>query len=155
MFSVLIKTFPANFCAIAQCMITKKCRQVYEFSLNGENTSVKRKKSVTTAPKAKKNPRGKKRNQLQLYKGHSQGGQRENTHSYNPCYHPGIPCKEDDCTCQQSRNFCEKFCYCPPDCGHRFPGVGVRATAPPTTARATSPPGNVTLTSAKHVWTAG
>ena len=28
MFNAFVKTFPGNFCAIAQCMITKKCRQV-------------------------------------------------------------------------------------------------------------------------------
>jgi len=121
MFRVLIKTFPANFCAIAQCMITKKCRQVYDFSLKEDNTSVRRKKT-TTATKLKKNPKSKKRNQLQLFKAHSTGGERENSHSYSPCHHPGKSCTELDCTCREANNFCEKFCYCPPECKHRFPG---------------------------------
>ena len=56
--------------------------QVYEFSLKEDNSGVKRKKNAPAA-KVKKNPKGKKRNQLQLFKEHSKGGERENTHSYS------------------------------------------------------------------------
>ena len=55
---------------------------MYGFSLKEENSGVKRKKNAPAA-KVKKNPKGKKRNQLQLFKEHSKGGERENTHSYS------------------------------------------------------------------------
>ena len=67
-----------------------------------------------------KNNKKMKTKQATLYKVHSQGGERENAHSYTPCYHPGKTCSEEEaCSCRQAGNFCEKFCYCSPDCGSR------------------------------------
>ena len=118
---MLAKSLPSNWCAIAQIMITKKCRQVWEFSKEEiENCGTRVKKTKTsTKSKQKKNTKAK---QAALYKGHSQAGERENSHTYFPCHHPGQPCSEEVCTCKQSKNFCEKFCYCPIDCRDRFPG---------------------------------
>jgi len=121
LFRMLAKSLPSNWCAIAQIMITKKCRQVWEFSKEEiENCGTRVKKTKTsTKSKQKKNTKAK---QAALYKGHSQAGERENSHTYFPCHHPGQPCSEEVCTCKQSKNFCEKFCYCPIDCRDRFPG---------------------------------
>jgi hypothetical protein len=33
LFRVMIKTFPGNFCAVAQLMASKRCREVFRFSL--------------------------------------------------------------------------------------------------------------------------
>ena len=100
-------------------MITKKCRQVWEFSKVDIGNIARVKKVKTNSKSKKKNTKAK---QAALYKGHSQGGERENSHTYIPCHHPGLPCSEEVCSCKQSKNFCEKFCYCSVDCRDRFPG---------------------------------
>jgi len=120
-FRVLAQSFPSNWCVIAQAMITKKCRQVYQFSLTDAGPRVKRSRGAATKP-AKPKKVTTKAKQAALYKGHSEGGERENNRTYSPCHHPGQPCKEDVCSCRQVGNFCEKFCYCSIDCTHRFPG---------------------------------
>jgi len=119
LFRMLVQSLPSNWCAIAQMMITKKCRQVWEFSKE-EIFNISRVKKAKTSSKSKK--KNTKAKQAALYKGHSQGGERENSHTYIPCHHPGQPCSEEVCSCRQSKNFCEKFCYCPVDCRDRFPG---------------------------------
>ena len=53
-------------------------------------------------------------------------GQATLQHKYRPCYHPGKPC-DQSCRCVDSRNFCEKFCHCGPDCPNRFPGCRCRS----------------------------
>ena len=120
-FRVLVQSFPSNWCVIAQTMITKKCRQVYQFSLTDAGPRVKRSRGAATKPTKPKKVTTKAK-QAALYKGHSEGGERENNRTYAPCHHPGQPCKEDVCSCRQVGNFCEKFCYCSIECTHRFPG---------------------------------
>ena len=77
-------------------MITKKCRQVWEFS-KVEIGNIARVKKVKISSKSKK--KNAKAKQAALYKGHSQGGERENNHTYIPCHHPGQPFSEEVCTC--------------------------------------------------------
>ena len=120
-FRVLAQSFPSNWCVIAQAMITKKCRQVYQFSQTDAGPKVKRSRGATTKLTKPKKVTTKAK-QAALYKGHSEGGERENNRTYSPCHHPGQPCREDVCSCLAAGNFCEKFCYCSIDCTHRFPG---------------------------------
>lgn len=126
LFRMLAKTFQSNWCAIAQGVMTKTCKQVYEFSKQELGNAVNNKKKSSSLPRRQGNKTGKKKHtkakQAALYKGHSKDGERESTMPYTPCHHPGLPCTDDICTCRQTGNFCEKFCYCPPDCRMRFPG---------------------------------
>ncbi|XP_023342365.1 histone-lysine N-methyltransferase EZH2 isoform X3 [Eurytemora carolleeae] len=116
LFRVLILSFPGNFCAIAQIMATKKCNQVFEFSVQEGKTSRGERKMRNL--KARKFG---KTQQAKLYK-HTQGGKKENKRPYFPCNHPGLDCAPEVCSCIENNNFCEKFCLCPPTCSHRFPG---------------------------------
>ena len=122
---MLVKSFPNNWCAIAKVLMTKNCRQVYEFSKQELGSSGGLKKTASQEDRIQPKPNKKKNTktrQRALYKGHSQDGEREIRKPYSPCHHPGLPCDQQSCSCRQSANFCEKFCLCPLDCHHRFPG---------------------------------
>jgi len=130
-----METFSGNFCAIAQCIITKKCCQVYQFSrldeaTAGDDPAYSRNRRATTKVKKKKQkrPQFKKRNsQLQLFNAHGEGD--KNTQPYSPCHHPGKKCSEEAyCSCKQAKNFCEKYCHCPPDCQDRFTGCRCKSS---------------------------
>jgi len=41
---------------------------------------------------------------------------------YYPCTCTDAKCGADSCGCVQDRNFCEKYCGCPPQCKNRFNG---------------------------------
>ena len=120
---LLVQSFPGNWCAVAQIIMTKSCRQVFEFSkgeLGTANVAIKKTPSLVVGTPRDKNNKKKKTKQAALYKGHSQDGERENKHPYTPCYHPGEICETcETCSCRQTGNFCEKFCYCSPECEHR------------------------------------
>ena len=104
-------------------MMTKSCRQVFEFSKRElGSAAVKRSSSLVGTQRETKTKKKKKTKQAALYKGHSQGGERENNFPFTPCHHPGQLCSEETCSCRQTGNFCEKFCFCSLDCNHRFPG---------------------------------
>jgi histone-lysine N-methyltransferase EZH2 len=118
---VLEQTFPSNWCVIAQSMVTKKCRQVYEFSLQDCGTKVSSSKSLSTNVGKQQKVKSKTM-EAALYKCPSEGSQQ----TYSPCHHPGQQCSEEVCSCIQVGNFCEKYCYCPIDCSHRFPGCKCR-----------------------------
>jgi len=122
LYRVLIKTFPGNFCAVAQALATKKCEEVFKFSVQEGKTSrgEKKKKNLKTKKFGKSQ-------QAQLYK-HTQGGKKENKRPYIPCNHPGKDCHPDVCSCRQNNNFCEKFCYCPLSCRDRFPGCRCKSS---------------------------
>jgi len=118
MYRVYIKSFPGNFCAVAQVIATKMCDQVFEFSVLEGKTSRGRGEKKKK-PKTKKVGRGQ---QAQLYKLYTEGGMKDTKRPYIPCYHPDQDCHPDVCSCRQNNNFCEKFCYCPVSCRDRFPG---------------------------------
>jgi len=116
LYRVSIKSFPGNFCAVAKVLATKKCREVFLFSVQeGKTSRGVRNRKVLKAKKFGKTL------QAQLYK-HTQHGTKENKRPYIPCHHPGKDCSPEVCSCRESNNFCEKFCYCPINCSHRFPG---------------------------------
>ena len=118
---MLVQSFPSNWCAIAQIIITKTCRQVFEFSKRELGSVAIKKTSSVTGTNREKNNKKKKTNQAALYKAHSQGGERENSYPYTPCHHPGQECTEETCSCRKTGNlFCEKFCYCSLECKHRL-----------------------------------
>ena len=140
-FRMLAKSFQTNWCAIGQCMMTKTCQQVYEFSkqeLGNASKIKKRSSSLQRRPGTKTvKKKNTKTKQAALYKvdftkkknffnsvlqKHSKDGERENKMPYTPCHHPGLACSDEVCSCCQAGNFCEKFCYCPQDCKMRFPG---------------------------------
>merc|ERR1719336_229916 len=101
MFRLLVQSFPSNWCAIAQIMMTKSCRQVYEFSKRELDSVAIKKTSSVTGKTRDKNNKKKKTKQAALYKAHSQDGKRENEHPFTPCHHPGQECTEETCNCRQ------------------------------------------------------
>ena len=130
-FRILVEAFHNNWCAIGQGMITKTCKQVYEYSKKEVGAVPKITTSSDSLPRQGRGTKSKKKvskktQQAALYKG-SKGGETENKNPYRPCLHPGQPCKEEHCTCIQAGNFCEKFCYCSTDCVQRFPGCACKS----------------------------
>lgn len=123
---VLKTTFPKNHCIISEIVGTKDCSQVQAF-IKSEDKD-KPEVEVEYEPKIAR-PKKKRRRawstHLRKVQVKRDDGQ-QYLRNYQPCHHPGKPC-DNDCICVQTNNFCEKFCNCSPDCGHRFPGCRCKA----------------------------
>lgn len=129
---VLSTIYPSNYCLISEILETKDCAQVQAF-IKSELDIVKKTESLDDVNNYSSNnhgPRKKKRRRawsthLRKFQMKREEDQ-HNLRNYLPCEHPGRPC-DADCPCVQSRNFCEKFCNCAPDCVHRFLGCRCKA----------------------------
>ena len=111
-----MKSLPSNWCTIAQVMITKKCKQVWQFSMEEVGIIAREKKTKTSDRRKKKSMKA-----LQdIYKAQIQRGEIVNKNQYFPCHHPGEECSMEVCTCRQRKTCCEKFCYCPAHCEIRY-----------------------------------
>jgi len=132
MFRVLVRVFLQNYCAIAQALITKSCKQVYEFaqkdSIDMELAESMREYTPPKKKKKKKHSQWLNHCRKTQQKDSSGAGSSSSNIVYNyiPCDHPDRPC-DQSCNCMQSSYFCEKFCQCSSDCPNRFPGCRCKA----------------------------
>lgn len=131
---VLATIYPMNYCIISEILETKDCAQVQAF-VKSEKESMKQNGQAGTSDNdedttSQNGPRKKKRRRAwSTHLRKFQMKREEDSHNlrnFIPCDHPGKPC-DSDCPCVLSRNFCEKYCNCGPDCVHRFPGCRCKA----------------------------
>uniref|UniRef100_A0A8D0GI74 [histone H3]-lysine(27) N-trimethyltransferase n=1 Tax=Sphenodon punctatus TaxID=8508 RepID=A0A8D0GI74_SPHPU len=120
LFRVFHGTYFNNFCSIARLLVTKTCKQVFQFAVK-ESLILKLpfNELMSTSQKKKRKHRlwAAHCRKIQLKKDNSSS----QVYNYQPCDHPDHPC-DSSCPCIITQNFCEKFCQCKPDCQNRFPG---------------------------------
>jgi len=127
MFRVLVRVFLHNYCVIAQTLITKTCKQVYDFAQQDRSAMAAAEGLREHTP-----PKKKKKKKHSQWLNHCRktqfkdGGGSAPVYNYVPCDHPGKAC-DSECPCVQSKYFCEKFCQCSSDCRERFPGCSCKA----------------------------
>lgn len=129
---VLRKVYPQNFCIISEILGSKDCSQIQAFIKREDAISkplVEEDEVEEDIEQRNGRPKKKRRRawstHLRKFQMKRDDGQQW-LRNYTPCHHPGKPC-DNDCSCVISKNFCEKFCDCSPDCVHRFPGCRCKA----------------------------
>mgnify|MGYP000998720228 CR=1 FL=1 len=130
---VLRTIYPQNYCLISEILGTKDCAQVQAFiKSEGDVVSKIGVESFDGDGNHYNNQGPRKKKRRRAWSTHLRKFQmkreedQHNLRNYIPCDHPGKSC-DSDCPCVGSRNFCEKFCNCAPDCVHRFPGCRCKA----------------------------
>merc|ERR1719471_1638834 len=127
LFRVLVRVFLQNYCAIAQTLITKTCKQVYEFAQKDsiDMALAEQMREYTPPKKKKKKKHSQWLNHCRKTQFKDNGQTGNQVYNYSPC-----PCKsscEASCQCVSSKYFCEKFCQCSSECPNRFPGCRCKA----------------------------
>ena len=137
MFRVLSPIFLNNYCAIAQSLLSKTCKQVCALIATIQHKirtfycdnccQVYRFAQQEVADLPTLQSQGKtthtrtKKKKLRLWSYYCRKVKLKNDASANgvnnftPCIHPGQPCDES-CSCVIANNLCEKFCLCSSDC---------------------------------------
>ncbi|XP_031628310.1 histone-lysine N-methyltransferase E(z)-like [Contarinia nasturtii] len=114
----LCKVFPNNYCAIAQTMLTKTCKQVFKYcqenKLDVDSNLDPNADTQPPQPMIVSQTEWIAERKKVLYD--SDFGRK----SWIPCNHDG-PCGKT-CSCFEGRHFCEKFCNCSDECPLRYPG---------------------------------
>lgn len=108
---ILIDTFSNNYCKIAECLLSNqlKCRDIYEYcqTQKTQNQTV----SIATSEPSKSTKSVLSKRAKDSY-----------TNPYHPCDHLGACNEENNCSCIELVNFCEKYCQCKTKCRNRFSG---------------------------------
>ncbi|XP_065829774.1 histone-lysine N-methyltransferase EZH2-like [Oscarella lobularis] len=128
LFGVLKPIFMQNYCALAQVLNTKSCKEVYLYAQRETTESTEHTRETQSEPIS----RGKKKKARTWYMLCRKLQQQKKSHStpscsYTPCNHEG-PCEAPRCPCASVKNFCEKFCLCAEDCSNRFLGCRCKAS---------------------------
>lgn len=131
-FNVVYETFadsPDRYCSIA-AILRKPCWQVcaYVTYINKQKPAVpieikKEENAVVSKKRVHAQRQSHRSIQTRIFR--SKAPPPSSKIKYTPCNHPGS-CIEGECPCCTVRTFCEKYCYCPPDCLHRFKGCACR-----------------------------
>merc|ERR1719189_3420908 len=131
LFRVLVRVFLQNYCAISQTLITKTCKQVYEFAQKDsiDMALAEQMREYTPPKKKKKKKHSQWLNHCRKTQQKDSSGAVSTTnivYNYVPCDNAGRPC-DSTSNCVQSGYFGEKFCQCSSDCPNRFPGCRCKA----------------------------
>jgi histone-lysine N-methyltransferase EZH2 len=140
LFRVVHPIFLNNYCAIAQTILSKTCKQVgcidnwvtshywqeylIVFLLLCQVYRFAQQEAAdlpTQETEKEATPPRKKKKKLRLWSVHcrkiqlKKDASSNHVHNFTPCDHPGQPC-DSTCPCVNAQNFCEKFCQCSSDC---------------------------------------
>ncbi|KAH7729103.1 SET domain-containing protein [Aphelenchoides avenae] len=129
------KSACGDFCHIAEILETvtpegsepKTCREVYEYAQLTAHLKPAHEDNVQTPqrqPAKKKKDRRAAKQRFRAAKWLNNGGEGVNKARYIACQHDGHCSRENGCRCVDVGNSCTKYCGCPLDCPHRFPGCG-------------------------------